>query len=280
MTALIALASALVFGGSDFAAGVATRRDNAFRVTAAAQIWSALTAVVLALVVTSTDITGADVVGGVLAGLSGTFTFICFYRALSLGAMSVIAPTTGLVAAVVPATVGIARGEHLAPLTLTGIGLAVVAIFLVAHQSADRDGRAATPVGALVLAAVAGLGFAAFLLALELTKEAAGMWPLVIARAVSVPVVCVLAVALGGGIAPRDRNAHRLAILAGLTEMIANGLILVAVRRGPIAVASVFGALYPVSTGLLAWILLRERISRSQLVGVGLAVVALVLVAA
>ncbi len=279
MTALIALASALVFGGSDFAGGLATRRDNAFRVTAAAQFWSGLTAVGLALVVSATAVTRADVIGGVLAGLSGTFSFICFYRALSLGAMSVIAPITGLIAAVVPATVGIARGEDLSRPALVGIGLAVVAIFLVTRQTGDRNGQAVTPPAAVVLAVIAGSGFAMFILALDLTEDEAGMWPLVIARAVSIPVVGVLAVRFGGSIRPRDRSVRRIAILTGVTEMIANGLILVAVRRGPIAVASVFGGLYPVSTGLLAWMLLGERISRSQLVGVGLAIAALVLVA-
>lgn len=70
-----------------------------------------------------------------------------------------------------------------------------------------------------------------------------------------------------------------LAIATGVTEMLANALLLVALRRDELAIASVFRSLYPVSTVVLAWLLLRERVSRAQLAGVALAVGALALVA-
>jgi drug/metabolite transporter (DMT)-like permease len=73
--------------------------------------------------------------------------------------------------------------------------------------------------------------------------------------------------------------SRRLAVFTGSTEMIANALLLAALRRDELAIAAVFGSLYPVSTVLLAWIVLHERVSRSQLVGVGLALGALALVA-
>ncbi len=130
-----------------------------------------------------------------------------------------------------------------------------------------------------MLAVVAGLGFSVFFIALSETNDEAGLWPLVVARAVSIPVVGVVAWRVAGRVAPVDRTARALALLTGVVEMLANALILVALRRGPIAVASVFGSLYPVSTVVLAWLLLRERVARAQVAGVGLAVVALVLVA-
>ncbi|MEZ5165159.1 MAG: DMT family transporter [Acidimicrobiales bacterium] len=111
------------------------------------------------------------------------------------------------------------------------------------------------------------------------TSTAAGLWPLVIARAVSVPIVTMLAWRLTGHVLPEVRTARRLSILTGISEMAANALLVVALRRGPLAVASVFGSLFPVSTVVLAALLLRERVTRRQMLGVGLAVMALALVA-
>ena len=99
MTALLALASALIIGGSDFSGGVATKGDSTFRVTAVAQISGGLVAIVLVLVVGWDHVRTADLVGGAIAGASGTFSFICFYRALSTGVMSIVAPTTAVVGA-------------------------------------------------------------------------------------------------------------------------------------------------------------------------------------
>lgn len=279
MTALIALASAVVIGGADFTGGLATRRDDPFRVTAATQLTSGAAAIVLASVVAAEGMETVDVVGGAIAGLSGTFSFVCFYRALSLGAMSLVAPVTAVVGAATPAVFGLARGEDLSAPTLVGLLVAVAAIGLVSRETPRGWHADRLPTAALVLAVVAGLGFSVFFIALSETNDEAGLWPLVVARAVSIPVVGVVAWRVAGRVAPVDRTARALALLTGVVEMLANALILVALRRGPIAVASVFGSLYPVSTVVLAWLLLRERVARAQVAGVGLAVVALVLVA-
>ena len=278
MTAVLALASALIIGGSDFGGGLATRHDSVLRVTAVAQICGGLTAVVLAVVVGAEEIVRVDVVAGVVAGLSGTFSFVCFYRALSMGVMSVVAPTTAVVGASIPAIVGVARGEDLSALTGAGLVVAVVAIVLVTRDGGDHRGEA-TPRIALVLAVTAGVGFSFFFIALAESHDEAGMWPLVIARAVSVPVVSVIAWRATGRVWPTVPIARRLAIVTGITEMIANALLLVALRRGEIAIASVFGSLYPISTVVLAWLFLHERVSRVQLTGVALALGALALVA-
>lgn len=279
MTALLALASAVVIGGADFCGGVATRRDDPFRVTATTQLSSGIVAVLLAFAVSSDALETVDVVGGAIAGLSGTFSFVCFYRALSLGAMSLVAPVTAVVGASTPALFGFARGDDLAAPAVAGLVVAVVAIVLVTRDTPRGWQARGVPGPALALAVVAGIGFSVFFIALSETNDEAGLWPLVVARAVSIPVVAVVAWRLARRVVPLDRSARALALLAGVVEMVANALILVALRRGPIAVASVFGSLYPVSTVLLAWLILRERVDRAQLLGVGLAVVALVLVA-
>lgn len=278
MTAVLALASALIIGGSDFGGGLATRHDSTFRVTAVAQICGGVTALGLALVVGADEVVRVDVVAGIVAGLSGTFSFVCFYRALSLGVMSVVAPTTAVIGASIPAVVGVVRGEEVGALTGIGLVVAVLAIVLVTRDDGDHHGRT-TPRLALILAVTAGVGFSLFFIALAETHDEAGMWPLVVARLVSVPVVGVIAWQATGRVTPAVPVAGRLAVFTGVTEMIANALLLVALRRDEIAIASVFGSLYPVSTVVLAWLFLRERVSRSQLGGVALALGALALVA-
>jgi drug/metabolite transporter (DMT)-like permease len=278
MTAVLALASALIIGGSDFGGGLATRRDSTFRVTAAAQISGGLLAIVLAVVVGADEVVRVDVVAGVIAGLSGTFSFICFYRALSMGVMSVVAPTTAVVSATIPAIVGVARGQDVSALTGFGLVVAVVAIVLVTRDAGDHRGES-TPRVALVLAVTAGVGFACFFIALAESHEEAGMWPLVAARVVSVPIVCVIARWATGRVWPTTSFSGRIAVATGLSEMVANALLLVALRRDEIAIASVFGSLYPISTVVLAWVFLHERLSRSQFAGVALALGALALVA-
>lgn len=280
MTAVLALASALIIGTSDFAGGLATRRDNSLRVTFVAQMVGLATAIVLAVAVGADEVTTRDVVGGVAAGLSGSFSFICFYRALAQGTMSVVAPTTAVVGASVPAIVSVARGERLSVAAAIGVVLAIVAIVMVTRERSDPlEGERSTPAGVLGLAVVAGLGFSIFFISLSETADEAGMWPLVVARLVSVPIVAVIALRLAGGVLPHNTDARRLAVFTGLSEMAANAILLVALRRGEVAIASVFGSLYPVSTVLLAWGLLRERLGRTQLIGVGIALAALCLVA-
>ena len=73
------------------------------------------------------------------------------------------------------------------------------------------------------------------------------------------------------------RSARKPAIWAGALEALASVLLILALRRGPLAVAGVLASLYPVSTVLLAAMLLRERLLRVQWVGVGLALIAVAL---
>ena len=275
MTALIALASSLVFGASDFIGGVASRRESVFRVTAWGQLVGLTVGLALAAVVAADRVTGGDVAASLAAGVTTSFSVVCFYTALSRGTMSIVAPITGVLGASVPALYGIGRGDD-TPLT-TGVGLliAILAILLVTYDD-DREGAVGRDV--VALAAIAGVGFGLFFIALEQTDSAAGLWPVVIARVVSVPVTTLLALRFTGGVSLQPVT-RRLAAAAGASEMAANALILVALRRDELAVASVFGSLYPVGTVVLAWLLLRERLRTVHLLGVALAVAALVMVA-
>ncbi|MEE9414578.1 MAG: DMT family transporter [Acidimicrobiales bacterium] len=276
MTALLAIVSAMLIGGSDYAGGVATRRDTALPVTALIQLCSGATVVLLLWTVPIDHVTRTDLIAGVVAGMSGVFSFIAFYGALARGSMSLIAPITAVLSALIPSVVGLIRGERLGLVGTIGIVIALVAVALVSRESRSSS-ESATPRNALLLALLAGLGFSVFFLALAETDEAAGLVPLVVARLVSVPLVCLLALRFTQRVLAKP-EARKFAVFAGVGEMLANIVLLFALQRGPLAVASVFGSLYPISTALLAYRFLGERLNRTQLAGAVLAMIALPLV--
>ncbi len=279
MTALFALLGALVVGASDFGGGIAARRTSPFRVAAWIQAASLALVAVAVWFIDAPDIRGVDLGAGVVAGLSGTFSFVALYSAFSRGQISLLAPASAIVGALIPTAVGVARGESLGTTQIAGIVVAVLAIVLVAQEARDPGVEVATtPPMAFALALLAGAGFSVFFLALAETHADAGFWPLVIARVVSVPVVGLLAVATSGGLG-MPREMRGIVIGAGLAEAISNVFALWAYQRGPLAVAAVLGAFYPVSTVLLARLILDERLRRLQWAGVGLALLAVPLIA-
>jgi len=273
MAALFALLSAAFYGVGDFCGGIASRRARATAVV----LWShvvGLGLVVVSLPIVEGDLRGDDLAFGAIGGVAGVVGVVLLYQALAIGPMSIVAPVTGLLAAAVPVAAGLAEGDR--PSVATGIGM-VLALAAIALVSAEGGGslRPSEP-RAVVLALGAGLGFGLFFVALSYTADGAGMWPLLGARCASVGLL--------GGLALVRQVDHvvpsgtrLLAAVAGALDIAANLLYLLAVRRGLLSVVSVLTALYPVSTVVLARIVLGERFLNVQRVGMGLALVATIL---
>jgi drug/metabolite transporter (DMT)-like permease len=190
--------------------------------------------------------------------------------------MSVVAPVTAALSGSIPAAYDLATGTEVGPLALAGIVLALVAIIIVSvsghDESAEGAGRA------LTLALVAGVCFGGSVLSYAQTTAESGFWPLAAARVTSVTLLLTaVLVTRTGGTLPRE--ARSPALFAGVLDASANVSLVLALRLGPVAVASVLGALYPVATVLLARLVLHEHIRGWQRVGVALALVAVVLAA-
>jgi drug/metabolite transporter (DMT)-like permease len=219
---------------------------------------------------------GADLGYGALAGLAGAAGVAMLYGGLASGAMSLVAPITGVVAVVVPIAVGVGGGERPAALQYVGIIAAVVAVALLSGGGSRgaRLGR-----GTLLLAIGAGLGFGLFYVGIAKTSMGANLWPLVAARGAS--VATLLAVSGVTRRAPSFGAAHPLVIVgAGVLDVTANALYLLAVHGGLLSIVAVLVSLYPVSTVLCSVVVLGERLRTTQLAGVGAALVAVVLITA
>jgi len=286
---LLALVSALAYGLSDFVGGLVSRRVSAWSVAFLAGISATLCTAAIALVVPGSP-AAADLSWAVLAGLGSGVGTGFLYRGFASGRMGVVAPVSAVGAAVVPVLVGTVTGERPSLLVWVGIVAALPGIWLVASEPADdlsRIGDAREEAGevaprfapGLMDGLVAGLAFGVLFAALGQVPDTAGMWPLALAQAVSVPTVVLVAVMLGATWVPRGRTVH-WAWLAGPLGATAAAAFLLATQRGYLTVAGVLASLYPAVTVLLAALVLRERVHRAQGVGLGLCAVAVVMVAA
>lgn len=273
MTELLALGSAVAFGAGDFLGGLASRRAPALRVTAVAQVASVVALLPMLALVPAPLVTRADIVWGAAGGLFGLVGILLLFTALSRGPMGLVAPITAVVSGVVPVVWGLAGGERPGGLATVGIVIGLVAVVAVT-ASDGPGGRLDRRIVAVSLGA--GLGFALFFIALGETTVEAGLWPLVGARGVTVPVILVMAhIGRTSGTLGR---VWPLAVASGALDMAANALFLSAAQRGLIAIAAVLSALYPVATAILARVVLNERLSAGQTMGVGAAVVAVILI--
>jgi drug/metabolite transporter (DMT)-like permease len=276
VAALVALFSAATYGVGDFCGGLAARKIPATTVL----LWShllGLTLLLLSTLFVAGDAEAGDLVIGALGGLAGAAGVGLLYKGLAVGPMSVVAPITALLSAAVPVIAGYVEGERPGATAVAGMALAFVAIVLV---SAEGGGTLRpSDMRSVLYALGAGLGFGFFFVFLSHTGEDAGMWPLVAARGAS--VVVVGSVALLGFIprTPPIPGTRELTAGAGALDALANVLYLVAVRQGLLSVVTVLAALYPVSTVVLAHVVLHERFAKVQVAGMALALPAVVLMA-
>ena len=277
MTILLAFCSAMVYGVADYCGGRSTRSSPAVVVALVGQVVSVVLLAV-ALLVTGTPMPdGHTLAWGAGAGISGAVGLTAFYFALANGSMTVVAPLTAVVGAVLPVGVGLATGERPEPIAYVGIAVAVVAVALVSGAVGNHERSTRRLV--LAAAVVAGLGFGGLFVGLDRAADDAGVWPLLAARIGSIPLLAVLVIATKATVGRRpDWRGLRFAYIAGVLDMGANVLYLEATHGGLLSLVAVVSSLYPASTVTLAFLIDRERVHRSQIAGIGLAAIALVFV--
>jgi drug/metabolite transporter (DMT)-like permease len=275
----LGLSSALCWGLADFLGGLQSRTVRVLAVLLVSQA-AGLIAIAVALAIAQPDLPPVgDLWPPAAAGLAGALALSAFYRALAIGTMSIVAPISSTGAAL-PVIVGIATGDRPSALQVLGI-VAAVGGFVLASRELDEDRPAkAVPARASIgLALVAALGFGAFFIGMKAGADASVPWALLAARAASVAAVLVVVVALRVPLPAAPRRLGALA-LVGLLDASANGLYAAAATESLLSVVAVLGALYPVSTVLLARVVLGERVRRIQEVGIVAALGGVALIAA
>ena len=276
MLALLALASSVFWGTSDFFAGLKARTIAPPAVVAVTQGFALLALSVILLARHtgfSPSFSGNGSFWAIAAGVAGALGLVCFYTALASGTMGVVAPISSL-GALVPVFLGLLTGEH--PSVTAWVGMAVAVTGAALASGPELTG--AVPPRPVLLAAVAAACFGTALYCLDRGARYSLLETLWGMRATSVVLFLIaglVARSVGG---TRVRDLPALAVI-GLGDVTANGLFAFSSSQGMVSVSSVLGSLYPVATLFWARLLLGERLRRVQSIGVALTLVGVVAIA-
>jgi drug/metabolite transporter (DMT)-like permease len=281
MIELLALGSAVLYGSADFFGGLTARRANTIATVFCSQSVGLILLLLVLPFLPAATVLSRDWVWGFVAGLNGGIGVALLYRALAVGAMAVVAPTTAVIAAMIPVLFAFALGERLRLLTWSGIALALLAIALISRparddSSAGQSKSRGVPPG-LGLALLSGVAIGIFFLFLARTTISAGMWPLVAARIASIVLFGAIALVTGRTLW-MSRTATATAVTGGALDMAANALYMIAARIGPLSIVVTLASLYPASTVLLARVVLGERLSAIQIGGIVCALAAVLII--
>jgi drug/metabolite transporter (DMT)-like permease len=270
----LAIASAAFYGAADFIGGLTSRRAHISAVVVFSGLAGLVVLAVLIPLMPSNSPTLPDLAWGAAAGLAGGIGLGLLYRALAIGTMSVIAPTTAVCGVSIPVVAGILLGDRPSTVTAAGMVLALVAIVLVSQEKRAQGQGGSRGLG---LALLSGVAIGVFYLVLAETSPDAGLWPLLSSRVTSVTLFSIAAIA-GRHTWRMTTRVGWLVIACGVLDMIANALYLIASRGGPLSVVVTLTSLYPASTVILARIVLHERLSAWQVTGVVCALAAVTLI--
>jgi drug/metabolite transporter (DMT)-like permease len=280
---VLGLASAAAWGSADFGGGIAGRRAPLFGVILFTQLIGCGLALGLAVVRAEPAPAPRDLAIALAGGVVGATGIWALYLGLSTGRMGVVAPISGVLSAVVPVGAGIVLQGLPGPAALGGIALALVAVVLVSASpggggpATGRIDRVAGIPNDVAIGLLAGVSLGSLNLVISRLTPGSVFAPLVVVR--------LTEAALIGTIILTARRAWRvprgvwpLAVLIGGLDMAGNGLFILAAQAGRLDIAAILSSLYPVTTLVLAAIVLKERVVGIHAIGVAAALVAIVLV--
>lgn len=279
MAVLIGLAAALGFGGGDFLGGLASKRSTTASVLLVVQCVGLIIAFGWVAVDGKALPPGDNLLVAAGAGVSGVTGLGLLFRGLATGRMGVVAPVSAVIASTAPVLWGAAQGERPSAVAWTGVGVAIVAVGLIARtpdRDADADFTAARP---LALGFAAGAAFGVAVILFSEAAQDGGFWPLVFARVAAVPAMLGVAAFVHRAFAPA-RSDVPTSLASGVLDVTGNAALLVAFRRGLTSLVAPVAALYPAATVILARIVLKETLTRLQFSGLVLALTGLVLIGA
>jgi drug/metabolite transporter (DMT)-like permease len=269
----LALGASLTWGVSDFFGPLKGRTLGVLRVLVYVQL-GGLTAIVLIVAVRGKGPADPAVLFAVPAAISGTLGFYAYYRGMAVGAMSIVAPIAGISAAI-PVVVGIISGDRPSLWQWFGIAAALGGVFLASREP-GRGGRVAAGVGLALLAAI---GFGGYFPPMHAAGNADFWWASLIFRMTSTSVILAAVAIRRPSLAVAPIQVPLIALI-GVGDMLGNFLFAAASTSGLVSITSVLASLYPIVTVLLARLVLKERVARSQEAGIALTLAGVALISA
>jgi len=270
----LGLSAAIVWGAADFTGGYTSRRTGVYGVVIGAEFFGLLMLFPI-VAITKEPVPPPSVwVFASLAGVFGGGGLALLYRALASGQMSIAAPVSALLGAAIPVALGVAFQGLPEATTVVGIALALLAILLVSYSGGDHI---RFNFSTLALPLAAGASFGLFFTLLHQASQASTFWPVIITRLASISMLAAVALASRQPWTPG--RAHLFPVfLVGLLDTLGNVLYVITGQLGRLDLAAVLSSLYPASTILLAWLVLKERLSTIQTIGILVALFAILLI--
>lgn len=278
LSILYGILSGATWGAADFIGGLASKRTSPYRVLFLAEIAGMIPFTLLALLLDEPFPSFGDMALGAGSSLIGLGGLLILYRALATGQMTIAAPVSALFAALLPVVFGLIALGAPSAATLIGFLLAFAAVWFISQP--DGDWRI-VPQGfnslrQLRLPLFSGFFFGLYYLVLHRATLNAFFWPLAAARFAGFVALGIYALITRQPALP-PRNLWWACVVNGVLDIGGNAFYVVAAQTGRIDVAAVLSSLYPASTVLLAWLILKERLNWIQTVGVLLAFLAILL---
>jgi drug/metabolite transporter (DMT)-like permease len=261
----LALAASFCWGVGDFIGGSKSRVLPVLVVLVCSQLVGLLWIGGVALIAQEPVPDAREIVLAALSAVAGTAGLVCFFRAISIGKMSLVVPIAAT-AAVVPVVVGIATGDRPGPMQLVGMVVALAGAVMASREPGEEGERGSLAAGVL-LAALSALFIGFFFLAIDGASDGGAVWASLVNRITSVTLLLLAAAVVRPKLSAARPHLPALAA-AGTLDVSANLLFAAASTKGLISLVSVAGSLYPVITVLLARVLLHERVHRIQEAGV------------
>jgi drug/metabolite transporter (DMT)-like permease len=269
----LALGASLTWGLSDFFGPLKGRKLGVLRVLVYVQL-GGLVAIAVVVAIRGKGPTDPAVLFAIPAAISGTLGFYAYYRGMAVGAMSIVAPIAGISAAV-PVVVGILSGDRPSLWQWLGIAAALGGVFLASREP-GRGGRVAAGVGLALLAAI---GFGGYFPPMHTAGNADFWWASLIFRLTSTSVILAAVAIRRPSLVIQPRQVPVLALI-GVGDMLGNLFFAAASTSGLVSITSVLASLYPIVTVVLARMVLKERVARSQEAGIALTLAGVALISA
>jgi drug/metabolite transporter (DMT)-like permease len=274
LSILLSLGAALAWGAADFTGGLASRRTGAYRAVFYGEFFGLLFIVAAAFFIHQ-PLPGWSVLAVALtAGAIGTTGLLTLFRSVIEGKMSIAMPVSALLAAALPVLVGSFVEGLPKAITFLGFMLALTAIWLISREE-GKDGHLLARLSDLRLPLLAGVGFGSFFILMDFAARETTLWPMLASRAGGTLIVAIY-LFFRRDSWRLERDIWPVLVLNAFLDVGGTAFYVLASQAGRLDVAAVISSLFPGSTVILAALLLKERVSRSQSIGIFLALTAIV----
>lgn len=288
MFLILSAFSALFYGLADFAGGYASSRSKTLPVLVVSQSAGLFLAFCALLIFWPGLPSSRDLLWGMAGGFCGALGLFFLYRGIATSLVAIVSPASALVSAILPLGFGLLMGESPSPLAKLGAALCLPAVLLLSWQKKTEGGKSVP--SALFQGTVAGLGFGGFYIFISRASPGSGLWPAIASRGTSLCLFALALLWLSRKKGPDKAKAHEKTLLgiprsnlgvtcgAGMADMAANVLFLLASRSGLLSLVSIVTSLYPAPTVILGRIVFKEPIPPSRALGLVLAITGVVLI--